>query len=330
MDEFPWRTFLAEFSQALLQDQRLAATLPPNVIASDWLGFEGASEDEIHQLEIRLGIRLPNSYRQFLATTNGCAQRAISLMRVFSVSKVEWFRTNNLQWIDAYLEPARGEPPLPLEEHLSYGPLQDSCKFRLEYLQSALQISEPGDAAVLLLNPEITTSEGEWEAWFFANWYPGAVRFRSFWELMQHQRDSFQDLYERDQRRLQSGDDSETILRKVSGLLEDLEAKAANWRRGVEHGRAAAKLQLVQYDEAIIEALRFAKQRVHELLDTRMPTGELLAALGSLATRLETQHLDIHRASLSSCCHDPSAGYGEGLRESAAIINYFLRDGARS
>ena len=27
-----------------------------------------------------------------------------------------------------------------------------------------------------LLNPEIRTADGEWEAWVFANWFPGARR----------------------------------------------------------------------------------------------------------------------------------------------------------
>ncbi|HEY3110361.1 MAG TPA: hypothetical protein VGL23_16490 [Chloroflexota bacterium] len=40
----------------------------------------------------------------------------------------------------------------------------------------------------------MVTPEGEWEAWFFANWYPGASRYRSFWELMQAEHASFLEL----------------------------------------------------------------------------------------------------------------------------------------
>jgi len=50
-----------------------------------------------------------------------------------------------------------------------------------------LTISEPGDSAIFLLNPEVVDANGEWEAWFFANWYPGAARYRSFWDLMQEE-----------------------------------------------------------------------------------------------------------------------------------------------
>jgi HEAT repeat protein len=50
-----------------------------------------------------------------------------------------------------------------------------------------LEVSDVGDSAIILLNPQVVTPEGEWEAWFFANWIPGAYRYRSFWELMQGQ-----------------------------------------------------------------------------------------------------------------------------------------------
>lgn len=42
-----------------------------------------------------------------------------------------------------------------------------------------------GDAAIYVLNPQIVTPEGEWEAWLFADWLPGAARYRSFQDLMQ-------------------------------------------------------------------------------------------------------------------------------------------------
>lgn len=56
--------------------------------------------------------------------------------------------------------------------------------FDVRYLSTAIQISEVDDG-VLLLNPAIVTPEGEWEAWFFANWLPGALRSPSFFELIQ-------------------------------------------------------------------------------------------------------------------------------------------------
>jgi hypothetical protein len=37
---------------------------------------------------------------------------------------------------------------------------------------------------VYLLNPSVVFEGGEWEAWVFASVFPGAIRYRSFWELM--------------------------------------------------------------------------------------------------------------------------------------------------
>jgi hypothetical protein len=56
--------------------------------------------------------------------------------------------------------------------------------WRSEYVPHMLQISAWGDLRLLLLNPRVTFSDGEWEAWDFATFYPGAVRYRSFWEMM--------------------------------------------------------------------------------------------------------------------------------------------------
>ncbi len=62
-----------------------------------------------------------------------------------------------------------------------------------------LEISDVGDSAIYLLNPQIVTADGEWQAWFFSNWNPGAVRHRSFQELMVAERNAFR--YLRDNRR---------------------------------------------------------------------------------------------------------------------------------
>ena len=37
---------------------------------------------------------------------------------------------------------------------------------------------------ILLINPARINAEGEWEAWDFATWYPGAYRYRSFDDLV--------------------------------------------------------------------------------------------------------------------------------------------------
>src|SRR5262249_53269815 len=73
-----------------------------------------------------------------------------------------------------------------------YGPEQDPINLRREYLEHTLEISTRGDSSVYLLNPMIVGTDGEWEAWFFANWGPGAHRHQSFAEMMLAHYEDFQ------------------------------------------------------------------------------------------------------------------------------------------
>ena len=210
-DPFDWRTFLQRISCDLLADVAVRAMLPGDVVAARWLGYEGASDNEIvvvlETKARRSAFRHP--YRSFLGESNGwrnCGGPFI--YDLWPCSQVGWFQERNQAWIDAYVHPenngikivwpAGQEPPEPLpltdEEYLVYGDQQDSCRFRAEYLQTALEISDVGDSAILLLNPKLVSSDGEWEAWLFANWAPGAHRYRSFRELMQGEHDSFTQL----------------------------------------------------------------------------------------------------------------------------------------
>jgi hypothetical protein len=54
-------------------------------------------------------------------------------------------------------------------------------------------------SAIYLLNPLVTGLDGEWEAWFFSNWNPAAVRYPSFQQMMQDERKRF--LVVRDRKR---------------------------------------------------------------------------------------------------------------------------------
>ena len=183
--EFNWQTFLEQFSRSLLADDNIRAQQSQEILNSGWLGFPGASQEEIGVLEERLGIELPPSYRRFLQTTNGWRNSGSFIHRVWSTHEIAWFSEHHQQWIDAYTDPRHKLPPISDEDYYRHGEEQAPTTFRGEYLQTDLQISDVGDSAVYLLNPKVVTNEGEWKAWFFANWLPGADRYRSFRELME-------------------------------------------------------------------------------------------------------------------------------------------------
>jgi hypothetical protein len=176
------RKLLSSLSKAALADPDYAATLDDEVVESGWLGFPGASDEELAELSRRLGAPLPPSYETFLRVTNGFGRISSFIDKVWSAAEVRPFRVDNSEWIAVYADSQQS--PISVDEHQRYGDDQDCAVFDARYLANAIQISEVGDG-VLLLNPAVRTPDGEWEAWFFANWLPGAERYRSFLELLQ-------------------------------------------------------------------------------------------------------------------------------------------------
>jgi cell wall assembly regulator SMI1 len=177
--ESAWGRLLAGISRLRLTDSEVAVSVPDEKVNLGWLGEPPATEEELATAERRLGTTLPPSYRAFLTEANGFEQLSASIWRLYGTGEIHWFRVLNQDWIDAY---QTGDDISP-EEHLSQK--QNCVAFRSAYLSSCLQISEEGDSAVVLLNPEVVTAAGEWETWFFANWLPGATRYSSFREFME-------------------------------------------------------------------------------------------------------------------------------------------------
>ncbi len=197
METFDWLSFLKQWSEEMLDAADSVEDLPQEAVETRWLGFPGATEEQVKAAEERLGMAFPPSYRDFLKVSNGWRQPAAfwtsSAGSLWSTDQVEWFSVRNQDWIDAYVRPSQvgALRAIPDDEYLVYGEDQDcALSLRVEYLQAVLEISDTGDG-VYLLNPKVTGEGGEWEAWFFANWNPGADRYRSFWEMMQAQYQSW-------------------------------------------------------------------------------------------------------------------------------------------
>lgn len=190
MDQASWRALLTQWNAELLETPDLVGKVPEEVIASGWLGYPPATEAQIAAAEARIGKRLPPSYRAFLGVSDGWRVLDYFVWDILPAERIEWFRVNNQDWIDAYQEPADGED-ISEEAHRVWGADQDDGSFRLAYLDSLLEVSSGQRNVILLLNPEVTFPNGEWEAWDFGAWYPGAYRYRSFWDMMQALHESF-------------------------------------------------------------------------------------------------------------------------------------------
>ena len=195
-EDFEWETFLNLWNRDLwerLEDKKIE-NLPQEVINSKWLGYPPATENDISALEVKLGTTLPPSYKNFLKISNGWRRVSPHIDRIYQTKQVDWLARKNPDVIQGWLEGCQmeGEDEIPVsdEEYFVYGDRQVTHSLRNEYLQNTLKIggeSENGAATngILLLNPEIIFQNGEWEVWFFAPWFPGAVRYQSFIESIQ-------------------------------------------------------------------------------------------------------------------------------------------------
>lgn len=174
-----WHPFLARWS-AQLMTTHLAARVDPAPDAPDWLGYAPATDDDVSELERRLGLLLPPSYASFLRTSNGWRRTTFAIGRIRPSAEVNWFRIENEQWAGIYADSGSDAPD---EDYYAYDQDGSGPFHRAAHMKHLIQISDVDDG-VLLLNPQAVTPDGEWEAWFFANWVPGAVRYPSFAHLM--------------------------------------------------------------------------------------------------------------------------------------------------
>ena len=105
--------------------------------------------------------------------------------RIRPVSQVDWLESDAPELLDG-LSPEDGDDFMQnysSEEYFSY---DGRPIFACEHFRRSLVIADPipGDSMIYVLNPLVVAPDGEWEAWRFAHWIPGAERFPSFELLM--------------------------------------------------------------------------------------------------------------------------------------------------
>jgi hypothetical protein len=193
MSALDWKPFLTQWSRAWIESGAYTnynQVFSPEVLASGWLGYPGATEAQLMGAESRLEIRLPPSYRSFLRTTNGWRMTSPFIYKLWSTEDIDWQGAKHLDWSwrDAPEEvspsdsPPRGDGD-PWEFYAS-----DAQRW------GALEISDLGDSAYYLLNPRRVNSDGEWEAWFSATWIPGEHSYPSFRALMEAEYERMREL----------------------------------------------------------------------------------------------------------------------------------------
>ena len=194
-DHQDWKQFLKEWDQELRNAQDYLSTYDRQV-DSGLVTYPGAGSHQIAAAEARLGIFLPPSYQNLLKASNGFCPEGFGFDCFHSAETVEWFVTDYNEWVDAYImaDEELTLPSVPDDRYFYYGPEQSSCDIRVEYMEECLAISLPSIGSqdhIFLLNPAVITSDGEWEAWAFANWKAGATRYRCLWDMLFDERRLF-------------------------------------------------------------------------------------------------------------------------------------------
>ena len=159
------------------------------VVRRGTLGYLGADRSEIRLVEDRLGFELPISYIHFLKVSNGWTQIGFDAEdeEILPIAQIDTIRSLAPavleDWFEDY-DPLNMTFVVSDSEYAIYGPEQNPTSMRLAYLESSVVISSPGADGMYLINPSVKTDDGELEVWFFSSRVPGAIRFRSFGELM--------------------------------------------------------------------------------------------------------------------------------------------------
>jgi hypothetical protein len=286
-----WGEFLTQWSKDVLASGKLVPALPAEARASGWLGYPGATENQIAHAEARLRTTLPPSYRAFLKVTNGWRMTGLEVGRLWSTEEIEWFAARRPGWVEAWIMGGEWAKPelISDEEYFVYGEEQDPALIRAEYLRSALEISDVGDSAIYLLNPQVVTPEGEWETWLFADWLPGAERYHSFGEMMSAAYHELLRLLEEEER-LPSPDAPQMLTAKLPELFEELQYKIESYRQSMkpEAGQPFVPF-LAQYYQSYVEAYQSVEISVREIQGQVQDPQELHERLCELADELENQ-----------------------------------------
>ncbi|MET9429354.1 SMI1/KNR4 family protein [Streptomyces sp. NPDC003036] len=139
------------------------------------LGRPGADEAAIAAAEERLGRRLPPSYREFLAVSDGWqVDQTAAIYQLGGTADIDWFR-------DPY-----GMTPL-YEQNLGDNPREEEVLLAGMW-RRALRLETDSDMSYALLDPEDTDQDGEWALYVYKGWsgelpdrYPS---FRAYMEAM--------------------------------------------------------------------------------------------------------------------------------------------------
>lgn len=137
-------------------------------------------------LEDRLGLKLPRTLRDIYLKSNGIYTYIWyggQQFDLFPTSEVRWLHEIDRSLVEIWTE-RRSDPSDA--RYFVYGPDQDVITIRTDYLRKMVCLTPLVDGGAMLLNAALPPSGGELEAWDFSVKHPGAMRFRTLGEMLEH------------------------------------------------------------------------------------------------------------------------------------------------
>jgi hypothetical protein len=284
-------------------DQIVETDISPEVIESGWLGYPGATEDQIADLEVRLGKRLPPSYRDFLRVSNGFRQPGMMTERILSTDEVDWFRVRNQELVD-----------ICNSEYFEY--LLDTLVISIKHIDGEY---------FYLLNPNVVMSNGEWEAMLFTWVESDGSRQRSFWDLMQKEYRYSVFFAERRKLQLHREDDQQMIIVKFPYLIQDMERKM----RSLADYREPSN---PDWSNDVLKVLIAAKSRFTEIGEQGNQPEVILQQLRSLVREYMDTSITLRQARMRANIYRPGHrdGTEDGYHMAQNSIMWFLNDLGRA
>lgn len=158
-----WKQLIKKLS--LLALKYAPEDFSDDIHKSKWLGFDKATSKSIKAAEKRLGVTLPEDYKDFLKITNGLLAFPILNPELTPVEKIDFLK--NI------------ERPELFKLYDGFPVNDDDPESFAEYVARAILISVyPEEQMIWLIPPK--EEFGNWQTWFFANWMPGESRYLSF------------------------------------------------------------------------------------------------------------------------------------------------------
>lgn len=161
-----WSKFTQLLSKKLLDeadedDLEVLAEEAPAQLKAKYLGYPGASADQIAAREQALGIRLPEDYRAFLLASNGfrggIGGLPHGLCSLLPIEEIGWFKDKDAKIgrLQSYVERAASGEKMP----------DDFAVSPDDYARTLLVGESDGNECILLLPPR--EESDSWEVWTY-------------------------------------------------------------------------------------------------------------------------------------------------------------------